>query len=114
VALSEWGLALGGVGLLLVGMQLMTDGLKSAAGQHLRGFLERSTQTRLRAALSGFIVTAVVQSSTAVVVALLGFANAGMLKLRQAAWVVFGGNVGTTLTAWIVALIGLKDRKSVV
>lgn len=108
MTLSDWGLALGGLGLLLLGMQLMTDGLKSAAGQHLQGFLERSTQTRLRAALSGFIVTAVVQSSTAVVVALLGFTNAGMLKLRQAAWVVFGGNVGTTLTAWIVALIGLK------
>lgn len=108
MTLTDWGLALGGLGLLLLGMQLMTDGLKSAAGQHLQGFLERSTQTRVRAALTGFTVTAVVQSSAAVVVALLGFTNAGMLKLRQAAWVVFGANVGTTLTAWIVALIGLK------
>jgi phosphate:Na+ symporter len=108
MTLTNWTLALGGLGLLLLGMQILTDGLKAAAGGHLQQFLERSTQTRLRAAASGFAVTAVVQSSSAVVVALLGFTNAGMLKLRQAAWVVFGSNVGTTMTAWIVALIGLK------
>lgn len=108
MTLTNWTLALGGLGLLLLGMQMLTDGLKAAAGGHLQQFLERSTQTRLRAAASGFAVTAVVQSSSAVVVALLGFTNAGMLKLRQAAWVVFGSNVGTTMTAWIVALIGLK------
>lgn len=106
--LTDWTLALGGLGLLLLGMQLLTDGLKAAAGSHLQSYLERSTQTRLRAALSGFTVTALVQSSSAVVLALLGFTNAGMLKLKQAAWVVFGSNVGTTMTAWIVALIGLK------
>src|SRR5690554_332339 len=105
---TDVALALGGLGLLLLGMQLLTDGLKAAAGSHLQSFLERSTQTRLRAALSGFTVTALVQSSSAVVVALLGFTNAGMLKLRQAAWVVFGSNVGTTMTAWIVTLVGLK------
>ena len=108
MTITDLTLALGGLGLLLLGMQLLTDGLKAAAGSHLQSFLERSTQTRLRAALSGFTVTALVQSSSAVVVALLGFTNAGMLKLREAAWVVFGSNVGTTMTAWIVALIGLK------
>lgn len=108
MTLTDWTLALGGLGLLLLGMQLLTDGLKAAAGSHLQSYLERSTQTRLRAAFSGFTVTALVQSSSAVVVALLGFTNAGMLKLKQAAWVVFGSNVGTTMTAWIVALIGLK------
>ncbi len=108
MTLADWTFALGGLGLLLLGMQLLTEGLKSAAGSHLEALLERSTQTRLRAALTGFTVTAVVQSSSAVVVALLGFTNAGMLKLRQAAWVVFGSNLGTTMTAWVVALIGLK------
>ena len=108
MTLTDLTLAIGGLGLLLLGMQLLTDGLKAAAGSHLQTFLERSTQTRMRAALSGFTVTALVQSSSAVVVALLGFTNAGMLKLREAAWVVFGSNVGTTMTAWIVALIGLK------
>src|SRR5690606_41637601 len=104
MTLSDWGLALGGLGLLLLGMQLMTNGLKSAAGQHLQGFLERSTQLRLRAALSGFIVTAEVQSSTAVLVALLGCPNAGMLKLRHAAWVVSRAKLGISVTPCPVAL----------
>lgn len=102
--------ALGGLGLLLLGMGMMTDGLKAAAGSSLQGFLERSTRTRLRAALVGFSITAVVQSSSAVIVTTLGFTNAGMLKLRQAAWVVFGSNLGTTMTTWIVALVGLRIK----
>ncbi|HCD55111.1 Na/Pi symporter [Haliea sp.] len=107
-------LSLGGLGLLLLGMSMMTDGLKAAAGNALQGFLERSTRTRLRAALAGFGITAIVQSSSAVIVATLGFTNAGMLRLKQAAWVVFGSNVGTTMTAWIVALIGLRIKVEVV
>ncbi|MCC5854315.1 MAG: Na/Pi cotransporter family protein [Idiomarina sp.] len=107
-------MALGGLGLLLLGMGMMTDGLKSAAGNKLHAFLERSTQTRFRAACTGFGITAIVQSSSAVIVTTLGFTNAGMLRLRQAAWVVFGSNLGTTMTAWIVALIGLKLRVEVV
>lgn len=103
-------MTLGGLGLLLLGMGMMTDGLKAAAGQALSGMLERSTQTRLRAAFTGFSITALVQSSSAVIVATLGFTNAGMLRLKQAAWVVFGSNLGTTMTAWIVALVGLKIR----
>ncbi|MEQ9393619.1 Na/Pi cotransporter family protein [Haliea sp.] len=103
-------MSLGGLGLLLLGMGMMTDGLKAAAGNSLQGFLERSTQTRLRAAMAGFGITALVQSSSAVIVATLGFTNAGMLRLKQAAWVVFGSNVGTTMTAWIVALVGLRIK----
>ncbi|MDX1525777.1 MAG: Na/Pi symporter [Pseudidiomarina maritima] len=114
MSFADLAIALGGLGLLLLGMQMLTDGLRAAAGSHLQSFLERTTQTRLRAAISGFTVTAIVQSSSAVVVALLGFTNAGMLKLRQAAWVVFGSNVGTTMTAWIVALIGLKLNIAVI
>lgn len=107
-------MTLGGIGLLLLGMGMMTDSLKAAAGSSLRGFLEHSTQTRLRAALTGFAITALVQSSSAVIVTTLGFTNAGMLRLKQAAWVVFGSNVGTTMTAWIVALVGLKFKVEVV
>lgn len=107
-------MTLGGLGLLLLGMAMMTDGLKAAAGNSLATFLERSTQTRLKAAFTGFSITALVQSSSAVIVATLGFTNAGMLKLRQAAWVVFGSNLGTTMTAWIVALVGLKIRVEVI
>jgi len=108
MTITDWLTAFGGLGLLLLGMGLMTEGLKAAAGDRLQGFLEQGTATRPRAALSGFVITALVQSSSAVVVALLGFTNAGMMKLRQAAWVVFGSNVGTTMTAWLVALVGLK------
>src|SRR5690554_2391250 len=101
-------LAFGGVGLLLLGMQLITEGLKNAAGSHLHSFLERTTQTRIRAAATGFGITALVQSSGAVIVTTLGFTNAGILSLRQAAWVVFGSNLGTTMKAWLVALVGLN------
>src|SRR5690554_1533211 len=101
-------LAFGGVGLLLLGMQLITEGLKNAAGSELNSFLERTTQTRVRAAATGFGITAIVQSSGAVIVATLGFTNAGILSLRQAAWVVFGSNLGTTMKAWIVAVVGLN------
>lgn len=98
----------GGVGLFLLGMGMMTDGLKLAAGPTLEHILARSTQTRMRGLLSGVSVTALVQSSSAVTVATIGFVNAGLLSLSQALWVLFGANVGTTMTSWLVALVGLK------
>ncbi|MGH0035441.1 MAG: Na/Pi cotransporter family protein [Myxococcota bacterium] len=97
---------LGGVGLFLLGMRLMTEGLKVAAGEALRSILTRSTQTRLRGIASGFLVTALVQSSSAVTVATIGFVNAGLLTLAQAMAVTYGSNIGTTMTGWLVAAIG--------
>lgn len=101
---------LGGVGLFLLGMGLMTDGLKAAAGPALERILVRLTQTRMRGLASGVLVTALVQSSSAVTVAAIGFVNAGLLNLSQAVWVLFGANVGTTMTGWLVALVGLKFK----
>lgn len=98
----------GGLGLLLVGMSLMTDGLKLAAGNTLRDILALWTNSRIRGLFSGFLITGVVQSSSAVTVAIIGFANAGMLSLERALWVIFGSNVGTTMTAWIVAFVGFR------
>jgi phosphate:Na+ symporter len=98
---------LGGVGLVLLGMRLLTEGLRIAAGRALRNVLERWTATRMRALLSGILMTSLVQSSSAVTVAVIGFANAGLLGLSQAVVVIYGSNVGTTVTAWLVALIGL-------
>ncbi len=98
----------GGVALFLLGMRLMTDGLKFAAGPALRGLLARATGSRWRAFGSGLLVTALVQSSGAVMFATIGFVNAGLLGLPQAIGLVFGANVGTTLTAWIVALVGFN------
>lgn len=101
---------IGGVGLFLLGMGLMTDGLKLAAGPALERILANSTKTRLRGLASGIAVTALVQSSSAVTVAAIGFVNAGLLNLSQALWVLFGANVGTTMTGWLVALVGLKFK----
>ncbi|MES1944034.1 Na+/Picotransporter [Salinisphaera sp. PC39] len=100
------GSALGGIGLLLLGMATMTEGLRVAAGQALRTILARATGRPLRAVASGVLITGVVQSSSAVTVATIGFVNAGLLGLAQAVPVIYGSNVGTTATAWLVALIG--------
>jgi len=104
------GLMAGGLGLFLLGMGLMTDGLKLAAGPALHRILAGATRTRAHALGSGMLVTAFVQSSSAVTVAAIGFVNAGMLGLGPALWVLFGANVGTTMTGWIVALVGLKFK----
>ncbi len=99
---------LGGVGLFLLGMRLMTDGLKVAAGDALREILARGTATTGRGILSGIAITAVVQSSSAVIFATVGFVNAGLLTLYQAVGVIIGSNIGTTATSWLVALVGFK------
>jgi len=106
--LATGGVLLGGVGLFLLGMHLMTEGLRLAAGQALNDILATWTRDRLRGLLSGFLITGLVQSSSAVTVATIGFANAGLLSLEQAIWVIFGSNVGTTMTGWIVAIVGFK------
>lgn len=99
---------LGGLGLFLVGMWLMTDGLKVAAGPSLKQILERWTDTRIKGLAAGFSLTALVQSSSAVTVAAIGFVNAGVLTLGHAVWVIFGAAVGTTMTGWIVSAVGFN------
>jgi phosphate:Na+ symporter len=99
---------LGGIGLFLLGMVLLTDGLRSAAGDALRDVLRRFTGGTLPAVLSGAAATAVVQSSSATVLTTIGFVSAGLLTFPQAVGVVFGASLGTTSTGWIVSLLGLK------
>lgn len=108
--LGPLSLLAGGLGLFLLGMGMMTDGLKLAAGAGLQRILRTATHTRWQALGSGVLVTALVQSSSAVTVATIGFVNAGLLALSPALWVLFGANVGTTMTGWIVALVGLKFK----
>lgn len=98
----------GGIGLFLLGMRLMTDGLKVAAGETLRAILASATRSRLRGLASGVLITAMVQSSSAVIFATVGFVNAGLLTLYQAIGIIFGANLGTTLTSWIVAILGFN------
>ncbi|MCG5538926.1 Na/Pi cotransporter family protein [Halorhodospira sp. 9622] len=99
---------LGGIGLFLLGMRLMSDGLRAAAGGALRDILAASTRSRLRGLLSGVLITAAVQSSSAVIFATVGFVNAGLLTLTQAIGVIYGASLGTTLTSWIVAVVGFN------
>ncbi len=101
---------LGGIGLFLLGMWLITEGLRLAAGPSLEQLLGRWTSSRLRGLLSGTFLTALLQSSSAVTVAAIGFVNAGLMTFQRGVWVIFGSNLGTTLTAWIVALIGFKFK----
>lgn len=98
--------AAGGLALFLLAMQMMTEGLKVFAGSGLRRLLGRWTSTPWRGVLAGILVTGVVQSSSAVTVATIGFVNAGLLTLQQALGVIFGTNVGTTMTGWLVSLVG--------
>ncbi len=99
---------LGGIGLFLLGMMLMTDGLKALAGASLRNVISRFTRNRLMAVATGAWVTALVQSSSATTLATIGFVSAGLLSFESAVGVIFGANVGTTSTGWLVGLFGLK------
>lgn len=94
---------LGGLGLFLYGMSLMGDGLENAAGEGLKNILEKVTSNRLMGILVGAIVTAIIQSSSATTVMVVGFVNAGLMNLSQALGVIMGANIGTTITAQLVA-----------
>ena len=91
-------------------MKMLTDGLKLAAGRALEDLLDQWTSTPLRGLAAGMLITSLVQSSSAVTVASIGFVNAGILSLRHAVWVIFGSNVGTTMNAWLVATLGFAIR----
>lgn len=101
-------LLLGGIGLFLLGMVLLTDGLKAFAGDALRSALLRFTGTPGKAFASGALVTLMVQSSSATTVTLIGFVSAGLLTFPQAIGVVIGASLGTTGTGWVVSVLGLK------
>jgi len=98
---------IGGLGLFLFGMRLMSDGLRAVAGQKLRKILESITRKPLIAFFVGAAITALIQSSSATTVMVIGLVNAGLLTLEQAIRVIIGTNVGTTATAWLVAISGL-------
>jgi len=101
-------LCLGGLGLFLVGMVVLTEGLRALAGRALRRMLSRFTRSPVSGAMTGALTTAVVQSSSATTVATVGFVGAGLLTFPQALGIVLGANVGTTITGWLVALLGFK------
>jgi len=100
--------ALGGVGLFLLGMTVMTQGLKALAGSGLRAVLSKAAATPLRGSFWGALVTLLVQSSSATTMTTIGLVSAGLLTFTQGLGLVFGANVGTTGTSWLVALIGVR------
>jgi phosphate:Na+ symporter len=103
---------IGGLGLFLFGMGMMTDGLKKVAGQKLKSLLESLTKNRVVAVVLGALVTCLIQSSSATTVMTVGLVNAGLLTLRQALCVVLGANVGTTFTAWLVSAFAVFNISS--
>ena len=95
---------LGGLALFLYGMQMMGNGLEAAAGDRLKQILEKLTSNRFLGVIVGALVTAVIQSSSATTVMVVGFVNAQMMTLQQAVWIIMGANVGTTITGQLIAL----------
>lgn len=95
---------LGGLALFLYGMQMMSNGLEAAAGNKMKQILEKLTSNRLKAVIVGAAITAVIQSSSATTVMVVGFVNSGLMTLNQAVWIIMGANVGTTITGQLIAL----------
>jgi phosphate:Na+ symporter len=108
-----WGIVklliiMGSLGLFIYGMKVMSDGLQQAAGSKLRSWLRAITSNRFKGVLAGLGITALVQSSSVTSVMVVSFVNAGLLTLRESIGVLLGANIGTTITAWLVLLIGFK------
>ena len=95
---------LGGLALFLYGMHQMSEGLNKAAGEQMKRIMERITKNRFMGVAVGAAVTAVIQSSSATTVMVVGFVNSGMMTLRQAVWIIMGANIGTTITGQLIAL----------
>lgn len=95
----------GGLGLFIYGMQIMAQGLQNAAGSKMKKLLEALTHNKVLGVLLGTVVTAIIQSSSATTVMVVGFVNAGLMNLTQAMSVIMGANIGTTVTGWLVSSV---------
>ena len=95
---------LGGLALFLYGMQMMSQGLEAAAGNRMKQILEKLTANRIMGVVLGAVITAVIQSSSATTVMVVGFVNSGLMTLSQAVWIIMGANIGTTITGQLIAL----------
>ena len=104
VKITDFFSLLGGLALFLYGMQMMSGGLEAAAGNKMKQILEKLTANRFLGILVGAGITAVIQSSSATTVIVVGFVNSGMMTLKQAVWIIMGANIGTTITGQLIAL----------
>lgn len=103
---------LGSLALFIYGMKIMSEGIQRAAGQKLRDILGKVTSNRVKGIFTGFLTTSIIQSSSATTVMVVSFVNAGLLTLKQSIGVIMGANIGTTVTAWIVAFLGFSVSMS--
>ena len=103
---------LGSLGLFIYGMKVMSEGIQKAAGRRLRQILGSMTSNRLKGIFTGFLTTSIIQSSSATTVMVVSFVNAGLLNLKESIGVVMGANIGTTVTAWLVAYLGFSISMS--
>ncbi len=103
---------LGSLGVFLYGMKLMSEALQKVAGQKMRSILAAMTSNRVFGVFTGFFITAVIQSSSATTVMIVSFVNAGLLSLTESVGVIMGANIGTTVTAWIISILGFKVHMS--
>lgn len=99
---------LGSLGIFLYGMKVMSDALMELAGDSMRSILASATSNRLFAVLTGFVITAIIQSSSATTLMIVSFSNAGLLSLTESIGVIMGANIGTTVTAWLISILGFK------
>ena len=104
MGINEILILVGGLSLFLLGMNLMGNGLEKACGNKMKKILEKLTSNRFIGVIVGALITMVIQSSSATTVMVVGFVNAGMMTLGQAVWVIMGANIGTTITAQLIAL----------
>jgi len=105
---------LGSLGIFLYGMKVMSDALMDLAGDSMRSILASATSNRLFAVLTGFVITAIIQSSSATTLMIVSFSNAGLLSLTESIGVIMGANIGTTVTAWLISLLGFKVNMAAV
>ncbi|MFA6758731.1 MAG: Na/Pi symporter, partial [Bacteroidales bacterium] len=104
----------GSLGLFLYGMTLLSESLQKVAGDKMRGILAAMTSNSFKRVFTGLFITAIIQSSSATTVMVVSFVNAGLLTLAQSVGVIMGANIGTTITAWIITLLGFKVDISVI
>ena len=105
---------LGALGLFLFGMKVMSDALLKLAGNKMRSILARMTSNRVFGISTGFLITSVIQSSSATTLMVVSFANAALLTLTEAISVIMGANIGTTITAWLITILGFKVSMSTI
>ena len=103
---------IGALGFFIYGMKVMSDGIQKVAGSKMRSILSKMTSNRFLGITTGFILTALLQSSSATTVMIVSFVNAGLLSLVESIGVIMGANIGTTITAWLISLLGFKVKIS--